>query len=354
MKKAPKLTNEERSEIQILIDKRYSHRSIAKVLGRSPNTISSEIKRNSYGFTVKTSADLKGKYVASYAKQQAYVRRWRRRYRGKKIESNNNLGSFIISKLKVHWNPSEISGFLKLHKDCSAKHCNQVDCGSGCSFGLPYVSKTVIYDWLWSAYGQRYCQYLYSKRYNKKKRRKNKTKRDMIPDRVSIAERPASVELRDEPGHYEFDSVVSSKRSRSKYALAVAQERSTRLIRAAIVTSLKPSPYARTIAALVRDLKVSSLTTDNGIENKHHKEITFRLKDEPTIYFTNPYSSWQKGSVENANKMLRRYFPKGTDFSKIKQMDLDHALTRINNKPRKILGYKSSLQVAIEKGLFKR
>lgn len=175
----------------------------------------------------------------------------------------------------------------------------------------------------------------------------------MIPDRVSIDQRPDLVQARLELGHYEFDSVVSSKRSGSKHALAVVQERSTRLIRAAIVTSLKPNHYAQTIAALVRDLRVSSLTTDNGIENKHHRKITSDLEDEPTVYFTDPYSSWQKGSVENANKMLRRYFPKGTDFSKIKQTDVDHALTRINNKPRKILGYKSSLQIAKEKGLFK-
>jgi IS30 family transposase len=174
----------------------------------------------------------------------------------------------------------------------------------------------------------------------------------MIPDKVSIADRPESIEPRIEPGHYEFDSVVSSKASGSKHALAVVQERSTRLIRAAIVTDLKPIPYAERIVTLVQGLKVSSLTTDNGIENRSHKQITTNLPNKPTIYFTDPYSSWQKGSIENANKMLRRYFPKGTNFVNIKQTDVITALTRINNKPRKILGYKSSLQLAKEKGLF--
>lgn len=93
-----------------------------------------------------------------------------------------------------------------------------------------------------------------------------------------------------------------------------------------------------------------SITYDNGIENSNHQDLHVHgIK----TFFTDPYCSWQKGSVENANKMLRRYFPKGTDFATISQTDVVDALWRINNKPRKILGYKSSLQVAQEKGLLK-
>lgn len=91
------------------------------------------------------------------------------------------------------------------------------------------------------------------------------------------------------------------------------------------------------------------MTTDNGIENKQHKLVT--QKTGTPVFFTDPYSSWQKGGVENANKMLRRYFPKGTNFATVTQADVVSALWRINNKPRKILGYKSSLQIAQEKGL---
>ena len=352
MKKAPKLTNEERSEIQILLQKGYSCRSIARVFGRSPNTIASEVKRNSCGSDDRTAKEDKGKYIALKAKQKAYVRRWRSKYQGKKIEDNNNLRLFIIAKLKSDWNPEEISGFLKLHRYCRSTNCNSLDLGAGCSWCLDYVSKTTIYTWLYSAYGQRYCKHLYSRRYNKKPREDNKAGKVMIPDRVSIHDRPKSVDSRMEFGHYEFDTIVSSRRSGSKYALAVVQERSTRLVRAAIVTSLKPTPYAQTIAALVQELKVFSLTTDNGIENRHHRQITANIPNQPTVYFTDPYSSWQKGGIENANKILRRYFKKGTDFATIKQTDVDHALTRINNKPRKILGFKSSLQLAKEKGLF--
>jgi transposase, IS30 family len=323
MKKASKITDAERSEIDILHTKGYSARSIAKALGRSPNSIATELKRNSYQ---------DGTYVAARAKQKAYVRRKYAKYQGKKIQDNDELRSFIILKLSEHWNPDEIAGYLK-HDP---------------SLGV-YASKTAIYEWLRSARGQQYCDLLYSKRYNRKPRKKNKTDRVMIPDRTSITERPPAALDRAEIGHCEYDSVVSSKRSGSTYALAVVQERTSRLVRAQLVPNLKPKPYAKVISKLAHGLTMRTMTTDNGIENKQHGLIT--KKTGVPVFFTDPYSSWQKSGVENANKMLRKYFPKGTDFSTVNQTDVVHALARINNKPRKILGYKSSLQVAKEKGL---
>ena len=171
----------------------------------------------------------------------------------------------------------------------------------------------------------------------------------MIPDRISITERPLAALDRAEPGHCEYDSIVSSKRSGSTAALAVLVERSSRLVRAQLVSTLRPEPYAKTIASLAKGLMAHTMTTDNGIENKQHRLVT--KKTGAPVFFTDPYSSWQKGGVENANKMLRHYFPKGTDFATVSQTAVDEALARINNKPRRILGYKSSLQVAKEKGL---
>jgi IS30 family transposase len=335
MRKASKLKDEERSEIEILYEKGYSLRDIAKVLGRSPNTISEEIKRNSCGTDERTPACDRGKYIALKAKQKAYVRRKYARYQGKTIQENDELRSFIIKHLKTHLNPDEISGLMK----------------ADTSLGF-YASKTAIYEWLYSEWGQQYCEHLYSQRFRPQPRPQKKTKREMIPDRTSITERPVAVESRHAAGHYEFDSVVSSKRSGSTHALAVMIERSSRMVRAKLVPSLRPQEYAQAIVSLAGELHTASFTTDNGIENKHHVAIT--KKTGATVFFTDPYSSWQKGSVENANKMLRRYFPKGTDFSTVSQTAVDEALTRINNKPRKILGYKSSLQVAREKGVFVR
>lgn len=323
------LSDAERSEIAILIRKRYSHREIARVLGRSPNTISREIKVNS----VVNKNTGKLEYIATKAKAKARVSRRSRRFQWYKIEQNKKLRDFIIEKLKPpnDWSPKVIAGYLKDEQTV-----------------LPYVSSPQIYHWLFSSLGQPYCQYLCTKRYHKKKRIK-KTERVMIPDRKPIAERPKIVGGRTEPGDWEFDSVVSGKRSKSTFALAVAQERATRLVRVTLVPNLKPVPYAKAINRLVDGLLVNTMTTDNGIENKQHKLIT--KATGAVVYFTEPYSSWQKGGVENANRMLRRYFPKGTNFANVTQAQVDQAVKTINNKPRLCLGYKSALQCAIEKGL---
>lgn len=323
MKRASKLNDAERSEIDILHSRGYSARSIARALRRSPNTIAAELKRNSYK---------DGRYVAARAKHKAYVRRKYAKYQGKHIQENNELRSFIVQGLSEHCNPDEISGHMKNHPELGF-----------------YASKTAIYEWLYSAWGQSYCQYLYSHRYHRKPRKKNKTQRVMIHDRVSVTQRPVAASDRLEIGHWEYDSMLSSKHSGSPFALAVAVERSTRFITATIVKSLRPEQYANSIISQLKYKRVTTLTTDNGIENKQHRAITEHTG--ATVYFTDPYSSWQKGSIENANKMLRRYFPKSTNFATIRQTDVVSALTRINNKPRKILGYKSSLQLAKEKGL---
>jgi IS30 family transposase len=318
------LSSAERSEIQILKSKGYSLRKIAVALERSPNTISREIKVNS----------VSGEYVAIKAKAKARVSRRSRRYQWQKIEQNNDLRTFIVEKLAPphRWSPNEISGYLKAHPELGF-----------------YVSNKQLYAWLYSSRGQAHCTNLYSKRYHAKKRRINKTDRVMIPERIGIEERPLAAQDRRELGHGEYDSIVSSKRSGSAFALAVLQERTTRLVRAKLVANLKPKPYARTIANLADNLQLRTLTTDNGIENKQHK-LTTKNTGVP-VFFTDPYSSWQKGGIENANKMLRRYFPKGTDFSKVTQAEVDSALWTINNKPRQSLGFKSAIQCAAEKGL---
>jgi IS30 family transposase len=316
------LSDAERSEIEILKRKGYGIRKIAAVLGRSPNTISREIKVNAVA----------GQYLAKKAKQKSRVARRSRRYQWQKIEQYPLLWVFVITKLKAHWNPEEIAGYLKTQQT-----------------ELPTVSSSQIYAWLHSSRGQQYCHHLYSKRYHAKKRPAKKTERVMIPDRNPIQERPVTALDRIQAGHYEYDSVVSSKRSGSTAALAVLVERTTRLVAVRLVPNLRPEPFARSIVRQLGSKVPLSLTTDNGIENKRHRLITEATG--ATVYFTDPYSSWQKGGVENANKMLRRYFPKGTDFSTISQSMVDRAVARINQKPRKILGYKSALQLAGEKGI---
>jgi IS30 family transposase len=320
------LSNAERSEISILLKRECSLREIAQALGRSPNTVSYEVKTNSVG----------GVYDPLKAKAKSRASRRSRRYQWRKIEHHPELRAFIIEKLSPpnHWSPDSITGYLK-HEQTE----------------LPTVGKDQIYAWLYSAYGQPYCQHLLSKRYRPKRRNKHKTERVMIPDRVSITERPEAVEDRKQAGHWEGDTIVSGKRTHSKAALAVAQERTTRLIGARLIPNLKPESFTVAAAAMLANKQVYSLTLDNGIENKQHKGIQSADGAPIPVFFCDPYSSYQKGGVENANKMLRRYLPKGCDLNSYTQAQVDDFVARINSKPRRCLGYKSALQLAEEKGI---
>src|SRR3989344_3147346 len=160
MKKSKDLSLSERLEIGILLGKKYSQRSVASALDRSPNTISYEISENSTN----------GIYDALKAHKKARLRKRMRRLQFAKIEESPLLKAFIIEKLKLHWNPDEISGYMKREKYPE------------------YVSKTAIYDWLRTARGEPYCKCLYSKR-RYVKRRKKKAKRTLIPNRIGIQER---------------------------------------------------------------------------------------------------------------------------------------------------------------------
>ena len=325
-KKYVRLSDAERSEISILLKRDCSLREIAQALGRSPNTVSYEVRTNR----------VNGIYDPLKAKQKSRASRRSRRYQWRKIEHHPKLRTFIVEKLSPpnHWSPDSIAGYLK--------HEQSV---------LPTVGKDQIYAWLYSAYGQSYCRHLLSKRYRPKYRNKNKTERIMIPDRTSITERPSTAEDRQEVGHWEGDTVVSGKRTHGKAALAVTQERTTRLIGATLIPNLKPESFTQAAVDLLANKQAHTLTLDNGIENKQHQGITTAIGVQ--IFFCDPYSSYQKGGVEHANKMLRRYLPKGCDLGNFTQTQVDDFVATLNRKPRRCLGYKSALQLAEEKGLIR-
>lgn len=318
MKKAKDLSKAERLEMGILLNKGYSKRSIAKVLGRSPNTISYEVLNNTVSCI----------YDPLKAHAKARFRKRMRKLEWAKIIEYPALKEFVIAKLKAHWNPDEIAGYLRrYHKKYPW-----------------YVSKTAIYDWLRTSRGERYCVYLYSKR-KRVKRRKPKTKRVIIPDRVSVHKRSLGANNRTRYGHWEADTVVGAKGTPG--GLKTGVERKSKLIVARKVLSMRPREHADVLGSILSQVKVKSATFDNGIENRYHGALGV-----PT-FFCDPYSSWQKGGNENGNKMLRRYFPKGTDFSKVSQDEVDEAISRINSKPRKSLGYRSAYEVSRKAGIMK-
>jgi IS30 family transposase len=301
-------------EIGILKSRGYSVRDIAREMERSPNTISYELRRNK----------VNGKYNPKKAENKSRLRKRMRRLQWRKIEHIPELKQYIIEGLEKKWNPDEISGRMKLERKPW------------------YVSKNSIYRWLYSNRGQRYCSLLYSKRHYRKRRRGSK-KRVLIPNRIDISRRFLGSENRSRYGHWEKDAVAS--RQGISASVAVAEERKSRLYQARKVRNMSPIGHEIATQKMLEDKKALSITRDNGIENTHHEENLV------PSFFCEAYSSWQKGSIENANKLFRIFFPKGTDFRFVTQGEIDQAVETINNKPRKILKYKTALEVASAAGI---
>lgn len=302
------LSDSERSEIEILHNKGYSNRAIGHVLGRSPNTIGYELRRCT-----------EVPYRATLGKQYARTHLKNRRFQWLKIESNKELKAYIITGLKQYWNPDEIAGRMKKEKKPW------------------YASKTTIYTWLHTVRGERYQKCLYEYRPSKRHHTK-KGLHGQIHGIVSITERPRIIERRRQVGHWESDCVVSHRSGSG--GLSGHQERVSRLIVFHKVDNLSSTEKQKTLVRLTQEFSVASITFDRGHENAKHHELGI-----PT-YFCQAYHSWEKGGVEHANKCLRRFLPKGTDFSTVSDERLQKVVSIINNKPRKILGYSSAKEVA--------
>lgn len=308
------ISSVERLEISILRSKDFSIRQIAKSMGRSPNTISYELRKNKTG----------KEYDPKKAQDKARVRKRMRKLQWMKIEEIPELKRYIVERLRQKWNPDEISGRMRLEK-------------------RPwYVSKNSIYRWLYSYRGQRYCPLLYSKRYHRRKRTGLK-KRVLIPNRVDISKRFLGATNLTRYGHWEKDAVNS--RQGVSVSLAVATERKSRLLSAKKVKNMSPVDHEQATRKMLENKKALSVTRDNGIENTHHQETGI------PSFFCEPYSSWQKGGIENQNKLIRIFFPKGTDFRFVTQEAVNQAIKLINEKPRKILGYRSAFEVAERAGI---
>jgi len=306
------LSGDERSEIEILKQKGYSIRAIAKVLGRSPNTVSLELKRVPSG------------YKASTAKIYARVKLKYRRLQWSKIESVPELKEYIIEKLKQSWNPDEISGRMKKEKKPW------------------YVSKSAIYEWLETARGERYKKYLYAYRPGRGHKKKDGI-HGQILHMTPIESRKNE---RTRYGHWESDLVVSGRSGAG--GLSTSIERKSRYLHAIKVSNLTSFEKQRTLTRLVKECFVKSVAFDRGHENAKHHELGI------STYFCNAYHSWEKGGIENANKMIRYFFPKKTDFNSVSQEEVDRIVSIINNKPRKILGYMTASEVALVGGVINR
>lgn len=302
----------DRDRIEAMLFSGHKRVEIARVLDRNKSTIIREIKRNK--IEKKGGKNKKGVYRAITAGRKAKQKRKFAKYQGKRIEENIELKEYIILGLKNHWNPDEIAGVMKAKRKPF------------------YASKTTIYEWLYSIYGQGYCRYLPSKRYARVKRRR-KAKKQIIPNRIGIKMRPEYINNRSVGGHYEADTIVSGKKTGSKVALAVAYERKYAYTKIEKINNMRPDSFNTAIFNFKNEVIINSLTLDNGLENRYWEKLLTK------VFFCDPYSSWQKPGVENHNGLIRMYIPKGVDISKYSKKYIKKVENILNNKPRKILGY---------------
>jgi len=314
------LSPRERDQIAILLARGRSRREIAKALGRNPGTISREIKRNG------------APIYRVYLPHKAQARAANRKSESVRHERLRDpvVRRYVLRKLRVRWSPELIAETLpKKYPGHSISH-------------------EAIYQFIYeSPFGQeRNLKKYLVKEHRIRKHpgyRKRYTQKSHIPNRIGIENRPVEAATRAQEGHWESDSIVSSK---SNAAIAAMLERKSRFIRLGKLKSKSSDDFRKAInKRLCRypEHMRRTMTYDNGSENAQHEEVNAKLGTKS--YFCAPYHSWEKGSVENAIGLVRIFFPKGTDFATITKKQVKHVEYLLNTRPRKCLDYRTPAEV---------
>lgn len=301
----------DRMELSILLKRGYSYREIGRVLGKNHSSIGREVKNNS----------VKGAYCPAKAHTKAKVKRLGSKYQGMKVCDHPKLGDYIEQKLKIdHWAPEQIANRWNLE--------NPDEVG---------ISGVSIYKYLYSCHGQRLCRHLLSQRYQRRKNREKKPKRELIPNRVSIDDRPDDINNRKRFGHFEADTLGKIKTD--SHVLAGLVERVSRKVLFVKVPRMKYAMDGFKNCLNPYQSIMKSVTFDNGVENFRHQELGV------DTYFCHPYSSWEKGQIENSFKRLRRFIPKGSSLKNFSSKDIFKFQELMNNTPRKCLAWKTPNEV---------
>lgn len=315
---------EEREKIQELLWQKSSIRTIAKVLNRSPSSVSREINRT---------IPLKRIYKPRVAHDKALRKR---ESRGRKLRLKSGfIRRYVISGLKEGLSPEQIAGRLHL------EHPHES------------ISHEAIYKYIYShihrdGHGTVRIGYHDLRKYLKRRHKRRGKKgmrgvqRVFRPKGPSIDDRPKEVERRSVVGHWETDSMVSKK---SKVGLNTLVERKTGLVLISKIENSKAETTKETIVRRLSSLPLEvrkTVTSDNGKENFLFDFIMTEL--HILWYFAHPYHSWERGTNENTNGLIRWYFPKGTDFGRISDEAIKAVETALNNRPRKRLGWKTPLE----------
>ncbi len=314
------LSQEEREIIANLLSEGSSLADIAKAVGRDKSTISRELNRNS--------PPERRRYVPC----RAHTRARERKTKANKHErlKNDLVRQYVKDSLAAGWSPEQISGRIRI------EHPGQT------------IHHEAIYQYIYHPQNPNRLEMIQLLRRAHRKRRNKgigrKVRKTTIPNRIPIDARPKSVESRRSTGHWEGDSLISRK---SKAALNTLVERKSRLV---LITKLPRKSADETNRAVIDRLKKfpakgrQTLTLDNGTENAKHEMLSAKLGIR--CYFARPYASWERGTNENINGLIRWYLPKGTDFRTITPEQIARIEYLLNSRPRKCLGYKTPLEVA--------
>lgn len=319
VKKHRRLTLKERVQIQTLLNEKKSKSYIAKTLDRSTSTISREINK-----WVQNPEDNYDAELAHWNAKDDYANKRNR----DKISTYSLLTFFVYKGLLSNWTPEQISGRLK------ELYPNDP---------IMSISHEAIYRHIYTRPQASLNKKLIKLLVRKKTRRRPVKKRrgggSKIVNQVSIDNRPKHIELRKEVGHWEGDLVIGKNH---KSAIGTIVERKTRFTLIVKLNSKKAEEVALQFSRILNKLNSKfkkSMTYDNGIEMARHEKITQNTGMK--IYFAHPYSSWERGTNENTNGLIRRYLPKGTNFNEIDVNQLQIIQRKLNNRPRKIIGYKT-------------
>ena len=306
------LTREQRYAIYLGLQEGKSFTAIARLINRSISTVSREVKRNT---------NRHGHYIFQEAVELTMIRRER-------SVSNRRMSAQILKEaldllIEEDWSPKQISGFLRKQGKC--------------------ISHERIYQEVradQTGEYRRHCRHKLKYTHHQRPKRKTAGK-TLIPNRISIHDRPAEADGK-RFGDWEMDLVVGKGQ---KSAVLTIVERSTNMFFQTKVQSKQPKVVARAAFRILLPYKqyIKTITTDNGCEFMEHKWLAKRL--DTTVYFADPFCSGQKGAVENANKLLRQYFPKGTDFRLVEQRELDYIQAKINRRPREKLNFDAPVKI---------
>jgi IS30 family transposase len=311
------LTLAEREDISRGIASGSSIREIARRVDRAPSTVSREVTRHGG----------RPAYRAHDADSQA----WESALRPKRclLAMNRKLRNMVASKLILDWSPEQISGWFKTrYPDDQSMRVSHETIYRSLFIQARGVLKKELMD------------YLRSKRRMRRSRHATVSgqSRGQIVDAISIRERPSEVEDRAIPGHWEGDLLSGAKNS----YIATLVERRSRFAMLIKVPSKETEAVVAALSQHVRKLPATlkrSLTWDRGLEMAKHKDFT--VATDVQVYFCDPQSPWQRGTNENTNLLLRQYFPRGTDLSDYSQADLNKVALRLNQRPRKTLGFQT-------------